>query len=294
MLTMNIYQVIALFFIKVGIIIFLAGFNTSPYNAHILKYDESPSKIEMNIQWATPEDPYLTKLRLKYHLDDLVKESNNEYDKIQIVTHWVKNLWEHDGSNHPTTSDPLSILELVEKGNRYACVEYSIVLAGSLNSLGIPTRVLALKMPDVETRKIGAGHVVVEAYVENLEKWIMIDGQMDAIPTLDGTPLNAIEFQKHLASKTPNLSIDSLDDTGIAMAPNIQEYFKWITPYLYYLDISIDNRVSPDSLEKRLEGSLMLVPVGAKNPTIFQQKTSMRNFLYTHSVNTFYKRPEKP
>lgn len=274
------YYIPGLIFLMV---ILLICFNiTTP----ITRYDDSPSSIQLSLLWENPDGPYLRQLRLKYHVDDLIKETSNDYEKILIVTHWVSNLWKHHPRYDQPFSDPISILELVEKGERFTCVEYSVVLAGVLNSLGITTRVLALKMSDVETKKEGAGHVVVEAFVDALDKWVMIDGQTDAIPTLDGIPLNAVEFQQALASNNPNLSIDSLDPNGLAMAPNIQEYFKWISPYLYFMDIPLDNRIS-----KKEEVRLMLVPVGAKNPTVFQQTTLLNNFLYTHSIDTFYKRP---
>jgi hypothetical protein len=79
-----------------------------------------------------------------------------------------------------------------------------------LNALGIPSRIVGLKVADAETRKSGAGHCVIEAYVKNLSKWVMVDGQVNAIPTLKGIPLNAIEFQQALAQNEAELTVDFL------------------------------------------------------------------------------------
>jgi len=278
---MNLFKTTHCLFL-LPLILLLTGFS----------YDRSPSTIQLPILWQNSNDPYLTKLRQDYHLDDLVQDAQTDYEKILLATHWVHTRWQHNGWNHPPVSDPLAILELVQKGERFACVEYSIVLAGVLNSLAIPTRVVSLKMADVETRELSAGHVVVESYLTQLNKWIMIDAQMDAIPTASGLPLNAIEFQQAIHANNQDLAIDSLNSNSIALCPNIQEYFFWIAPYLYYLDTPLNNRFTYGQTKSRFhEGRLMLVPLGAKNPTVFQKDTSLTNFLYTHSVETFYKKP---
>lgn len=161
-------------------------------------------------------------------------------------------------------------------------MEYSIVISGCLNALGIPSRVLALKTEDVETRKLGAGHVVAEAYVRDPDKWILIDGQWDVIPLLNGIALNALELQQAFAQNKPGLDIHS----GSQSKPT--EYFKWVRPYLFYLDVSLDNRVG---IADRSGARLMLVPVGAKKPTVFQREFPIGEMLYTHSVRAFYAKP---
>lgn len=84
------------------------------------------------------------------------------------------------------------------------------------------------------------------------------------MPSLDGVPLNAVEFQKAIVENPDKLIIKSL-------AMNSKgSYIDGIYPYLYYFDVTFDNR---ECIEKRQsnEGktSLMLVPLGATSPTIF-------------------------
>jgi hypothetical protein len=66
-----------------------------------------------------------------------------------------------------------------------------------------------------------------------------------------------------------------------------------VYPYLYYLDVPFDNREGPGKVkEKQLNSShLMLVPEGAKQPTVFQKKWPISNMLYTHHVADFYAPP---
>lgn len=248
-----------------------------------VKYDEEAPGVAYPFIWSSPGSPYLTELRNKYSLEGKVAGCENDYEKARAIVAWVNCLWEHHGINTPRRSDPLSILEEVEEGKRFRCVEYAIVVAGALNALGIPARTVGLKTKYVESELFGAGHVVAEAYLNDLGKWIMIDGQWGVIPTLDGTPLNAVELQQALASQTAGL--DVYNDSGV----DKEEYFNWIKDYLYYIDVPFDNRTGIDP-EEYAGGILMLVPEKAIRPEKFQIKWRIKNAVYTHAVRDLYPR----
>lgn len=270
------------FFITLGTLLLLA-LGGCTQQVPILKFDHEPTAESYDFLWSSPDDPYLKRLRTEYELDKIIAGSKSDYEKVQTICHWVHGLWEHHGDNTPKNDDPISILQEVKQGKRFRCVEYAIVISGCLNALGIPSRVLSLKTEDCETKNSGAGHVVAEAYLRDMNKWIMVDGQWDIIPLLDGTPLNAIELQNALAQKLPGLNISSLSGN------KADEYFEWIAPYLFYFDIPLDNRVGvPDRSPKRL----MLVPIGVKEPKVFQRKWPIRNTIYTHSARAFYVKPK--
>lgn len=128
--------------------------------------------------WCPYDESYLAKLRETYALEELVSDCKNDFEKVQKITEWVTNLWAHNGDNIPEQDDPLYILQMVtQEGEQYRCVEYGVVIAGCLNSIGIPARTIGLKTQDVETRDYGAGHVATEAYLKEYKKWIFIDGQ---------------------------------------------------------------------------------------------------------------------
>ena len=266
--------------IVVLILITLAGaYTANKYSSVIfakaafLQFDEGGQATEP-ISWFTHTDDYLKKLREEYKLEEKVANCKSDYEKVQVITDWVHNLWKHDGSNAPAQNDPLFILHEVEKGQRFRCVEYGKVISGCLQALGMQARTLGLKTADVETRPSGAGHVGTEVFLRDLKKWVFIDGQWNAIPELNGTPLNAVELQSALAEKKAGLRFPKLS------MPETLIYKKWITPYLYYLDVSSSGR------------RLMLGPVGAKKPTKFQINSNLTVHDYTHSVKVFYAEPK--
>ena len=247
-----------------------------------LEFSEKPDPQKVAFRRSDADDPYLGKLRTQFELEDVVAGDESDYARVRSICEWVRGRWEHNGDNEPKKSDPISILEEAAGGKRFRCVEYAIVVAGALEAIGIPARVLALKTEDVETRPSGAGHVVAEAWLAEKKKWILIDGQFDVIPTLDGEPLNAVELQRALAAKKKGLGVDSLSGT------KAENWFRWVAPYLYYFDTAFDRRHGVT----RSPGALMLVPIGAKNPTVFQVKYPISNMTYTGSVPTFYAKPD--
>ncbi|WP_152981651.1 hypothetical protein [Hymenobacter sp. AT01-02] len=64
-------------------------------------------------------------------------------------------------------------------------------------------------------------------------------------------------------------------------------YFKWVDQYLFYFDTVMDNRYGVRSART----GLMLVPVAAHKPVIFQRTEAIHNMHYTNSVTTFYSPP---
>ena len=252
-------------------------------SAQSIKYDEVTSNSDYPYIWSNPDSPYLTELRNKYNLEEKVADCKNDYEKAKVIVSWVNSLWEHHGANSPQKSDPISIIEEVKKGKRFRCVEYGIVVSGALNALGIPSRVVGLKNKHVETELLGAGHVVADAYIKDLGKWIMIDGQWGVVPTLNGTPLNAVELQQALAEQNPIPGLDVYSDSEV----DKERYFNWIEEYLYYIDVPFDNRNGIEQTEY-VSGSLMLVPEGAIRPEKFQVKWNIGGMFYTHSIYDLY------
>jgi transglutaminase-like putative cysteine protease len=244
-----------------------------------LEFDTAPDPTGYLFQRSTPDEPYLVDLSSSYALEDLVAGKDTDLAKVRAVCTWVHNRWEHNGRNEAKKPDPISILRDAAMGQQFQCVEYSIVIVGALTSLGIPARPLNLKTADVETRRGGAGHAVAEAWLRDQQKWVMVDGQWDVVPMLNDTPLNAVELQAALAAKAPGLHIATSSSETKSKG-----YFSWLADYLYYFDTPLDTRYGV----KAAPSGLMLVPLGAKNPTVFQHDTPIHRMRYTHSVSTFY------
>jgi hypothetical protein len=251
------------------------------------------SDINPEIEFVYPDttgNEFLRRLRNEYNLLTLINNCSSGVEKAKVLTHWTSTRWRHASSNRASKNDALTILDEARQGRRFRCVEYSVVLCAALNSVGLKSRVLALKVKDVETRQYGAGHVVVETYLPDLGKWIMADGQFNAIPTRDNVPLNAVELQKVLSSGESFRLVDQ----GGTLTPKAQKrYQEFINEYLYYFDVAFDNRTDYGNERLNVKGKvkLMLVPIGAKQPEVFELSNKIDYCLYSNSLADFYRRP---
>ncbi|RLD73519.1 MAG: hypothetical protein DRJ07_20720 [Bacteroidetes bacterium] len=282
------------------IVIILAWLNscsilniTPSKKIHKISFENIDNKEDCDFIFSdTTNNEYLKKFRNEYKINELTREVKTDLEKIFIVLNWTNSRWEHSGSNTPKKSDAFTILEEAKQGNSFRCVEYGIVAATALNSIGISARTLGLKTKDVEKTRHGAGHVVTEAYLNNLEKWIFIDGQMNLIPFLDDKPLNAVEFQKAIFNNKEKIQLRSINK--IADKNDSESYIKWVGRYLYFFSARFDNRENYETnkIKCKDKSSLMLVPIGAKNPQVFQKKHAMDYLIYTNSYTYFYKEPK--
>jgi len=244
---------------------------------------------------------YLQELRTRFNLESLVVDCETEQEKVLAVMNWVHHLWQHNGNNEPVKSDPISILdEVITNKKHFRCVEYATVLTGCLNALGLRARVLSLMTADVETREYVAGHVVTEVYLPSCSKWVLADAQFNLMPVLDGMPLNALELQQALVNQTSALELASCDPdltsgeyTPAEIAVYKQDFIDFIGEYLYFFRTRFDQQYTQDVTwaAGRNLSSLVLVPVGAKAPEVFQIKYPFTNLTSTNSSACFYQKP---
>lgn len=256
-----------------------------------IEFSDEPANEKYQFIYQNIENsPDLLTIKQLYGLDSVANLGNSEFEKILHLLKWTNNRWVHSGSNEPSKSNTITILKEASEGKKFRCVEYGIVLRTVLASNDIKARTLGLKTRDVETTKYGAGHVLTEVWSTQFNKWFMLDAQFNIVPVLDNIPLNAVEFQNAIIQRK-NFKLVDID--GEVESKLAQGYMDFIPHYLYYFDYTFDQReVAYDELFKvNDKGYLMLVPLGAKKPTVFQRKWPMNYFEYTNSMNDFYRKP---
>ncbi|MEV0731431.1 transglutaminase domain-containing protein [Polymorphospora sp. NPDC050346] len=118
------------------------------------------------------------------------------------LAEWVGRRWAH-ANGHLDVDDAVTCLERVDAGERFACVEYALVLTQALNAVGIPARRLDLRQPDHHVG-LSRGHMATEAWIDGLDRWIVLDGQnrchwVDS----DGTPQGAAQLQAAVRAGLP-------------------------------------------------------------------------------------------
>ena len=114
----------------------------------------------------------------------------------QMLLRWVSDHWRHSGMNHDGSGDANVVLDRVGLGERFACKEYTLVLTQALNAVQIPARQVGLFRPDYHAG-LGGAHAVTEAWIDDLGKWVVLDGQNGAVwRDESGVPLGVLELQR--------------------------------------------------------------------------------------------------
>ncbi len=229
----------------------------------------------------------LIQLKEQYDFETLLVDSKSEMEIAMQLMHWTNSRWEHNGDNQPSKNDALTILKEAGSGSQFRCVEYGIVLSASLNAMGIPARVIGLKTEAVETTKYGAGHVATEAYIKNLDKWVFLDAQMNYVPYVKGVPLNAAEYMQAIIHQRELLELYNAN--GKINAITAKYRIDWVVKYLFYLNARFDATEANEKCQGK--SHLMLVPEGAKEPTVFQRDNPIDYCLYTRNLKDFYPKP---
>lgn len=128
-------------------------------------------------------------------LDRLPPATGSAWDTATRLLEFVHDRWEHS-NDHVENPDALNVLERVEAGARFACVEYSIVLSQALNAVGIPARRAELFQDNYHVG-VGRGHVVSEAWIDDLDRWVLLDGQNGSYwVDADGRQLGVRDLQR--------------------------------------------------------------------------------------------------
>lgn len=135
---------------------------------------------------------------------------------------WARRSWEH-ANDHVEVADAIDVLDRVAEGRRFACVEYSIVLSQALNALGLPARRVGL-LQRPHHAGVGRGHVVSEAWIDDLGRWVLLDGQNGAYWVGgDGQPLGVAD----LVALYRDRGTARMECLAEAVEPSVQAF--WFT-----------------------------------------------------------------
>jgi hypothetical protein len=155
--------------------------------------------------------------------------SSSAWRTAQATLKWVTYRWQHANA-HMETDDAVECLHRVDAGARFACVEYSLVLAQVLNALAIPARRLSLRQENYHAG-LGRAHAVSEAWIDDFCRWVVLDGQNGLYWTGDdGEPVGAVELQQALRSGSSRPTFVTFrDDISETDADTWFSYFSHVT-----------------------------------------------------------------
>jgi hypothetical protein len=199
-----------------------------------------------------PKSDDLNSLRETYRLAEVIAGKKSELDQQLAVLAWVHGRWRHSGLDEPSRPDAKTILAEAATGRRFRCVEYSITLAETLQAVGFPARVLGLSRDGV-SHGTGKGHVVTEAWNNELGKWIVLDGQNNATWRHGSRYLDADEVRQLLLAGRGSDVRFSMGSSpwrtwkGAQDEPAQRE--EWIA-YFHHLNYVFQNTIEKEKAQK--------------------------------------------
>jgi hypothetical protein len=203
------FQLKILFFFLIGSF----AMATSLKKVQILSTNNAPFFAQENGFIYSQNNPeYLHKLRKYITAHGFTPHSTLEFEFALNALSWVTAQWDHNGMNEPPkNARAMEILTAVyDEKKQFRCVEYGIVLSEVLESFGFVTRKLALRSKESAYGGFGQGHVAIEVWLNDLNKWVFLDGQFGAYLTRPEKtePLNYFEiFSEKAAGKWDSLEV---------------------------------------------------------------------------------------
>ncbi len=161
--------------------------NVPPPGLTLLEWPDPGIQLPLQLYRIAPE-------RLGELIARLPDRRTTAWETATAMLEWVRRRWEH-ANDHVDDPDAVQVLTRVEAGERFACVEYSIVLSQALNAVEIPARRVDLRQANHHVG-IGRGHVVSEAWIDDLDQWVLLDGQNGAFwVDADDEPMGVRDLQ---------------------------------------------------------------------------------------------------
>ncbi len=149
--------------------------------------------------WEQRDHPRLA--RLVDLMPGDVRKGETTLSRVQRLTTWISTSWFYRNTGTATQYAPWdaeTILAWGKAGQGHngrepivMCVHYAVTLVTSCIALGIPARAA------IFTGEINGfnGHFTAEVWLEEYNKWIMVDPTVDAILWRDRVPLSVTEIQ---------------------------------------------------------------------------------------------------
>lgn len=211
---------------------------------------ENPGLGFSNIhQFDSVTYPDMVQFRMAYMLDTLKSSDNNQLTHQVRIMNWVHGLWKHNPIQTAKNQNCLSILEEVKQGKTFRCLEYASVLTQTMQSLGYPARIVELCSEGM-SYGLAKAHAAAEVWNDELQKWIFVDPQNNAIWKNGSEYLNAAEVRAVIESKKD-------DSLVMVVFPSTWLSIENVSPavwrkYFHYLFFHYDNRYTsnPDILQQ--------------------------------------------
>ena len=141
------------------------------------------------------------------HIAALIDQNMDSLTKVVVVRKWVRDQesdTQYYNASEPfvdDTEEPARLLDEQRRGLRSACRRFSYIFTGALLSIGEDARIIVLTE---DIYRPALSHVLVEVWIKELRKWVLVDPTVDALVLVDKHPASALEAYGAIRSGSGN------------------------------------------------------------------------------------------
>ncbi|MCL2406091.1 MAG: hypothetical protein FWC92_11190 [Defluviitaleaceae bacterium] len=251
----------------------------------LLKAFPLPTKKQDTVNFTYDfKHPKFDLLKNKYPIVDIAG-SGNDFSKATNLLNWVSSniyhMGNYSGSIPSNAIDYLDHAHEKDASHGINCVGLSTILSECLLSIGIKAQKVFI-MPC--SPYDGDNHVVAQAYIKELGKWVMFDPTLNAYFTNEkGMYLSLLELRSHLCDQLPvffnkEAKYNNEDWTSESARSNIEYFAK----NLFYFQMSEVNTFNEgdDSTGTSQNRFISLCPHGFNPKQIRISNVEYRKKLY--------------
>ena len=148
------------------------------------------------------QNPAAPKMRaFRTEVASVIKPNMSDLETAIAIRNWCRSQQTGDwGTIDISSEDPKLLLDRQRRGISGACRRFAYVFAGALLAAGLDCRVV---MVSPTVYKSNSGHTIVEVWISELSKWVVMDSMYNAMLLVDGEPASLLEVHEVLTGGDP-------------------------------------------------------------------------------------------
>ena len=165
-----------------------------------LRLAEGEDPAPPPVVWEDPDDPRCAALRTELPAE--AREGKTRLEQVRALLSWISSRWIHTGGRPSQEYGPWHAETLLSWGKAESgysgrlpnqmCVHFSAAFVSCCQVLGIPARCAVI----TEAINGWNGHFMAEVWLDECDKWILVDPLTDALFQKDGELLSMREVQQ--------------------------------------------------------------------------------------------------
>ena len=247
------------------------------YTSETKEFNKAPTEemtVEINGYGFNYRIPHQIKDDRFKEIKDLANnDSLSTIDSVIMISNWVRSKLQFGKPDY--NSDEILVDDIINESRnnvlKVLCDSYARLFVITAQMLGIPSRIVELR-----------GHIVPEAFIREIGKWIMIDPTNGYYISKDGEPLSVAEmivYYRKGASLTPTVFVKSREDDCLYSTENEVNLKKiYLNGFTKVSDQNENKKKIMDTITEKLQLPIVMIQFIDENSTLIGYKEKLLRY----------------